>query len=177
MYCHAVRKCPVDTWRHKKRTRLSSGSVCWHYLFSRAVTRQVSSAQMSLTSVFGMGTGGPSSQSIPTRMDGIWPIFLYVKEHLLSNSKEIIAPTFLLVNTFFHIPWKLNTVFFRNYRVWQHWACLDQAFGLLVSVSSMHYCTYTSDLSTSSSTTCLSGDLISGRVSRLDAFSVYLVHT
>ena len=30
-------------------------------LFSRAVARQVSSAPMSLTSVFGMGTGGPSS--------------------------------------------------------------------------------------------------------------------
>ena len=33
---------------------------------------------MSLTSVFGMGTGGPSSQSIPTRMDGCLPI-IYVK--------------------------------------------------------------------------------------------------
>ena len=54
---------------------------------------------------------------------------------------------------------------------------LDQAFGLLVSVSLTHYCAYTSDLSTSSSTTCLSGDLILGRVSRLDAFSVYLVRT
>ena len=39
---------------------------CWHYLSSRAVTRQVLSAQMSLTSVFGMGTGGPSPQSTPT---------------------------------------------------------------------------------------------------------------
>ena len=44
--------------------------LCWHYLSSRAVTRQVLSAHMSLTSVFGMGTGGPSWQSIPTRMDG-----------------------------------------------------------------------------------------------------------
>ena len=34
--------------------------LCWHYLSSRAVTRQVLSAYMSLTSVFGMGTGGPS---------------------------------------------------------------------------------------------------------------------
>ena len=30
-------------------------------LFYRAVARKVSSARMSLTSVFGMGTGGPSS--------------------------------------------------------------------------------------------------------------------
>ena len=40
--------------------------MCWRYLSSRAVTRQVLSAQMSLTSVFGMGTGGPSLQSTPT---------------------------------------------------------------------------------------------------------------
>ena len=40
--------------------------LCWRYLSSRAVTRQVLSALMSLTSVFGMGTGGPSSQSTPT---------------------------------------------------------------------------------------------------------------
>ena len=30
-------------------------------LFSRAASSQVSSARMSLTTVFGMGTGGPSS--------------------------------------------------------------------------------------------------------------------
>ena len=40
--------------------------LCRHYLFSRSVSRQVSSAQMSLTSMFGMGTGGPSSQATPT---------------------------------------------------------------------------------------------------------------
>ena len=53
--------------------------LCWRYLSSRAVARQVLSAQMSLTSVFGMGTGGPSSQSIPTRMDGFQPIFYISK--------------------------------------------------------------------------------------------------
>ena len=47
--------------------------ICWHYLSSRQVTLQVLSAQMSLTSVFGMGTGGPSSQSIPTFLDGFDP--------------------------------------------------------------------------------------------------------
>ena len=35
-------------------------------LFFRAVTSQVSSAPLSLTSVFGMGTGGPSASSTPT---------------------------------------------------------------------------------------------------------------
>ena len=35
-------------------------------LSSRSVARQVFSALMSLTSVFGMGTGGPSSLKTPT---------------------------------------------------------------------------------------------------------------
>ena len=59
----------------RKMPRPFSRGLCWRYLFSRPVTRQLSSAQMSLTSVFGMGTGGPSSQSTPTRMDELWPIF------------------------------------------------------------------------------------------------------
>ena len=53
--------------------------LCWHYLSSRAVARQVLSAHTSLTSVFGMGTGGPSQQSIPTHMDGCYTIFYYQK--------------------------------------------------------------------------------------------------
>ena len=36
------------------------------FLSSRAVTSQVFSALMSLTSVFGMGTGGPPTSSTPT---------------------------------------------------------------------------------------------------------------
>ena len=59
----------------KKKPPHFCGGLCWYYLFSQAVTRQVSSAQMSLTSVFGMGTGGPSSQSTRTHMDGFQPIF------------------------------------------------------------------------------------------------------
>ena len=66
---------PVDCRRHplsyeETVTKRIRSDLCWHYLSSRQVTLQVLSAQMSLTSVFGMGTGGPSSQSIPTRMDG-----------------------------------------------------------------------------------------------------------
>ena len=46
---------------HRKRTALrSSFALCSRYLFSRSVTRQLSSAYMCLTSVFGMGTGGPT---------------------------------------------------------------------------------------------------------------------
>ena len=40
--------------------------MCWHYLSSQAASRQVLSAQRSLTTVFGMGTGGPFLQSTPT---------------------------------------------------------------------------------------------------------------
>ena len=36
------------------------------YLSSRAVTSQVLSARVSLTTVFGMGTGGPSPLTTPT---------------------------------------------------------------------------------------------------------------
>ena len=50
----------------EKTSTISGRGLCWRYLFSQPVARQLSSAQMSLTSVFGMGTGGPSSQSTPT---------------------------------------------------------------------------------------------------------------
>ena len=42
-------------------------------LFSRAVSSQVSSALQSLTSVFGMGTGGPSALKTPTYLKN--PVF------------------------------------------------------------------------------------------------------
>ena len=50
----------------KKDLRKTQVSYVGIYLFSRAASRQVSSAQASLTSVFGMGTGGPSPQLTPT---------------------------------------------------------------------------------------------------------------
>ena len=39
---------------------LLNQDLCWRYLSSRAVASQVLSAETSLTTVFGMGTGGPS---------------------------------------------------------------------------------------------------------------------
>jgi hypothetical protein len=45
--------------------------LCWRYLSSQAVSSQVFSAQVSLTAVFGMGTGGPSPQSTPTISTGL----------------------------------------------------------------------------------------------------------
>ena len=56
----------------RKKGRKKTTRICeWFFrvgenLFFRAVTSQVSSAPASLTSVFGMGTGGPSRQSTPT---------------------------------------------------------------------------------------------------------------
>ena len=72
--------------RHRKSLRtFIRRLLCWQYLSSRQVTLQVLSAQMSLTSVFGMGTGGPSSQSLPTRLDGFEAI-VYVKSFTAFNS-------------------------------------------------------------------------------------------
>ena len=52
---------------HKKPPACTGGFLCvGENLFFRAVSSQVSSAPASLTSVFGMGTGGPSRQSTPT---------------------------------------------------------------------------------------------------------------
>ena len=61
----------IDKEPIKNRKRKNpSESDGFHYvgisLFFRAVTSQVFSAPLSLTSVFGMGTGGPSASSTPT---------------------------------------------------------------------------------------------------------------
>ena len=66
----AAENMPVACFRQERSPDCSVEALCSRYLFSQAVARQVSSAQMSLTSVFGMGTGGPSSQSTRTLMDG-----------------------------------------------------------------------------------------------------------
>ena len=50
----------------RKKPRPFGRGLCWRYLSSRAVTRKVLSAKVCLTSVFGMGTGGPTPQSTPT---------------------------------------------------------------------------------------------------------------
>ena len=75
---------------------------CWHYLSSRAVTRQVLSAYMSLTSVFGMGTGGPSWQSIPT----MWMSLNHRYVKWLSSSNCLsLAHLFVLVKHFLRDWW------------------------------------------------------------------------
>ena len=48
--------------KFKQLNRFDLAVLCVGYdLFFRLVSKQVSSAQQSLTSVFGMGTGGPSA--------------------------------------------------------------------------------------------------------------------
>ena len=55
-----------NSFKYKKRVKPKLDSKCSRYLFSRPVTRQLSSAYVCLTSVFGMGTGGPTRQSTRT---------------------------------------------------------------------------------------------------------------
>ena len=92
----------------KKESQITLTLLCWHYLSSRAVTRQVLSAQMSLTSVFGMGTGGPSSQSIPTRLDGSSPSFI-LKVLRTLNAFLLYYPSTLLSSLFLGDPWENRT--------------------------------------------------------------------
>ena len=59
----------VDKWDNRTKKRLPywvAVSSVGVFLSSRAVTSQVLSTSTSLTSVFGMGTGGPSLSSTPT---------------------------------------------------------------------------------------------------------------
>ena len=58
-------------------------------LFSRSVARQVSSALQSLTSVFGMGTGGPSALETLTRLR-FSVIFCFDSKHSI-KAKLIIG--------------------------------------------------------------------------------------
>ena len=52
---------PPATTQKTNGKHLLAVCLCRRYLSSRAVSSQVLSAQMSLTTVFEMGTGGPSS--------------------------------------------------------------------------------------------------------------------
>ena len=65
---------PVACFSKKKPPTFVGGFLCSRYLSSRAVTRQVLSAYMCLTSVFGMGTGGPTWQSTRTIQDIPWKL-------------------------------------------------------------------------------------------------------
>jgi hypothetical protein len=104
--------------------------------------------------VFGMGTGGSSSLGSPRRgrhAGGGWP-----EPHANIDGHS-----------------ERSNRCCRMYAV----EIMVKPNGQLVTVSSTHYCAYTSVLSNWSSTSALQsfrlGDLILGKVSRLYAFSVY----
>ena len=88
---------------------------CWHYLSSRAVTRQVLSAYMSLTSVFGMGTGGPSWQSIPT----MWMALNHRYVKWLSSSNALHSNTFLWACQPFFLELVTRTGFEPMLKAWE----------------------------------------------------------
>ncbi len=119
-------------------------------LLSHTLARAVPSGLRGLTAVFGMGTGVTPSLGSPksgVNIDG-------QLDEFSSDLGEVTERCTVC---------KINFMVKPN--------------GLLVLVSSTHYCAYTSSLSTwSSSTALLSfrlGDLILGKVSRLYAFSAY----
>ena len=71
------------------------------FLFSQAASSQLSSALLSLTSVFGMGTGGPSSQSTPTvfrlRGNSRCPVNSFIIPRFSHLSSAIFAAQTLLL--------------------------------------------------------------------------------
>ena len=99
-------------------------------LSSQAVARQVFSTLMSLTSVFGMGTGGSSSPLAPT-------IYLQGCKLLLE-----VCPLELCSNDF--VPSKSNN----ENKLCKDHPTLGQALDRLVLPSSMPHDTYTCSLST-----------------------------
>ena len=100
------------------------------YLFSRAVSSELSSAQVSLTSVFGMGTGGTSPSSSPT----IW-LAKYIISDLLCLVFQKDVPSKLNNHCYFSLTWDTQ-------------ANCGQALDLLVHACWMDRSTYTSCLST-----------------------------
>ena len=156
------------------RARVRSGGD----LRSHTVSRAVSSALKGLTSVFGMGTGVTPSLAPPETFYRQAPsieepaqsfprIFAEVSRHIreLSRVRGLVRRFKPLASEF------------RSGQKFQ-----VKPHDRLVQVSCARYRASTSCLSTWWSTrglqaTCVAGDLISGRVSRLDAFSVYLNRT
>ena len=114
---------PTILCTKKSDLLLQVGFLCWRYLSSRAVARKVLSAKVSLTSVFGMGTGGPSPQSTPT-----------ASKHLLRSGCTLKTEHELLLQLFQALS-LLSPI-------------VGQALGLLVSVSYTPYGASTPDLST-----------------------------
>ena len=73
----SARKKGADFFDTLKKTAADAAVFCVGIdLSSRSVSRQVFSAPVSLTSVFGMGTGGPSPLKTPTMVNDLRQILL-----------------------------------------------------------------------------------------------------
>ena len=173
-------------------TSRSERFLCWHYLFSHAVARILSSTELSLTSVFGMGTGGPSDQSIPTSSrQAPYPSLPPSRFRVPSTARSFRCLSFshskLALNGARFYPVQ-DRILKTEHRFWQ--PCYQRSFepafyrssprhisiGQLNALPRFHLrpinvIVYDVPYS------FRMGDLILGRVSRLDAFSVYLVQT
>ena len=162
-------------------------------LFSRAVASQVSSPLMSLTSVFGMGTGGPSSLLVPTSSSSTsrasFPRFLKeprklacVRSFLLFKSDRRSDLITRGMRCFSHCTLKteqrgdkedLSLLFLRTCRL----SPRAISTGQLNTLPCLHLRPINQIVSLGPYSLEEMGDLILGGVSRLDAFSVYLVRT
>ena len=83
-----------------KTAKLAFGGDVGVVLSFRAVARQVLSPPQSLTSVFGMGTGGPSASKTPTAADPIGPT--RVSDALFSRAvaRQVSSPRQSLTSVF-----------------------------------------------------------------------------
>ena len=70
-------------------------------LSSRAASSQVLSALMSLTTVFGMGTGGPSSLKTPTYVCAYYALVL-ISEAIIHKPKRFVNTFFKIFSIFFN---------------------------------------------------------------------------
>ncbi len=123
------------------------------YLSFRAVTSQVLSARVSLTSVFGMGTGGPSPLATPTIE------FAFSAPSKPNNEDAMLSKADLHFLSFERSsPRVISTSQLNMLPCVHFWPINDVVFIVPYSLMGM-------------------GELILGGVSRLDAFSVYLVRT
>ena len=88
-------RTPVYGVRGRRLARLTNGprkkKRAGTYLFSQVVSNQVSSAQQSLTTVFGMGTGGTSASSAPAMDAGIH--FSLLRFSARRHAARFIAPS------------------------------------------------------------------------------------
>ena len=127
------------------------------FLSSQGASPQVLSAFAGLTAVFGMGTGG-SPQLSPlnyivsgSRPDNCIKMFFLTNSLLVSESSFSLCVRFQ-IHSLLRFGVSDSHMFVRRLPAPSNMAlCLSQVLGLLVPVRSVHRCTSTPGLSTTSS--------------------------